>query len=373
VSATGTMAAGRVAVSAADVGRRNGILARLSSNEVPFGPSPRAISAAQELASQAWSYPDDSCSALRSALADFTGSPAEGIIVAAGSTPLLHDLVRLHAGPGDEVLVYEKSFRAYSVGTANARATLVAAPVGGPATVTTSGFARDVASLVERISAKTRMVIVDHPGNPTGAHLTGNELRELADQVPNDVLLLVDEAYFEFAVGHRGYETSQEAGIEHPRLAVVRTLSKAHSLAGLRIGYAMVPVDVAQAYEALRPRFNISAASQAAAIESLGDAEHLEANVRATLVGRQRIEQFFRDTGVPFTESLGNFVTFEVDREAKAVAKDFADLGVGVRPLPEFDMPRQVRVSVGKDEELEAFFAAAISVLGLGMTPTDAG
>lgn len=353
----------RTAPSARTIDELQGVTVRLSSNESPYGPSPAAMRAAREALQETRSYPDDESTALREVLAAAEGVDVSRLAVAAGSTPLLLDLIEVAAIDGGEVLTFDKSFRAYAIGAANARAGHVKAPVGGPATLGSSGYSRDPDALLALVSPRTKVVIVDHPGNPSGAHLTAEQLRTLVERLPEHVIVVVDEAYHHFAHGQRGYATTAELGLDHPGLVTVRTFSKAHALAGLRAGYLVGPTGFVAGLEARRPRFNISTASQAAAIASLADTANVRRVVEATVAGRRRLAGGLRELGVPCTESLGNFVTLELGTASSPIVAAYRAQGIGVRPLEPYGMTEQIRVTVGTPAQIDTFLAASTDVL----------
>jgi histidinol-phosphate aminotransferase len=216
---------------------------------------------------------------------------------------------------------------------------------------------------VRLVDDRTRVVMVDNPGNPTGAHLSGEQLADLVARLPEHVTIVVDEAYHDFATGQRGYATVAELGLDHPRLLVTRTFSKAHALAGLRVGYVLGPAPLVAELDAWRVRFNVTSVAQAAAMASLDDPGHVEACVAGTLEGRTRMADHLRRLGVPFTDGLGNFLTLELGQPAQPIVERFARHGVGVRPLAPYGMDEQIRVSVGTPAEVDAFLAAADDVL----------
>lgn len=340
---------------------------RLSSNESPFGPSPRAVEAIRRAGPQAHRYPDDQSTALRERLARHEGVEVEQVAVGTGSAGLLMDAVA-HAcagaaGADATVVSFERAFVVYRLAARNAGARYLEAPTTGAATPGRDGYVRDVGDLLALVDERTRAVLVDNPGNPTGAHLTSAQLRELVEGVPERTTVVVDEAYHHFAVGQRGYATVAELGLDHPRLVVTRTFSKAHALAGLRVGYVVGPADLVAELDAWRVRFNVTATAQAAALASLDDEEHVAACVEGTLEGRARLAARLRELGVPFTDGLGNFLTIELGCPADRVVEDFARRGIGVRPLAPYGMHEAIRVSVGTPAEVDAFLAAADEVL----------
>ena len=349
--------------SASAVGPPPGMQVRLSSNESPFGPSPLATDAAREAVTDAHRYPDDQSVALREAIATHEGVPPEQVTVGSGSTGVLMDTIPHVCSRGDEVVAFERSFIVYRLAALNAGARYVEAPAGDGATADGDGGVRDVEALLERVRGATRLVVIDNPGNPTGAHVRGDDLRSLVERLPGDVTVVVDEAYHQFAVGQRGYATVAALGLDHPRLLTLRTFSKAYALAGLRVGYLTGPAALVAEIDARRPRFNVTAPAQAAAIASLRDVEHLDATVRQTVAGRHRLSEGLRALGVVFTSGLGNFVTIELGTAAADVVERYARHGIGVRPLAPYGMLEQIRVSVGTEAEVEAFLSASAEIL----------
>lgn len=349
--------------SSAAVGPPPGMAVRLSSNESAFGPSPKAIEAIRELAPQAHLYPDDQSVALRGAVAEHEGVRSDQVAAGTGSAGLLMDLVGHECRDGGSVLAYERAFIVYRLGARNAGADYVEAPTGGPATPGADGYGRDPQAIIDAIDDETRLVLIDNPGNPTGSHLTGDELAAVIEAVPEHVTVAVDEAYSHFATGQRGYVPARELGVEHPRLLTLSTFSKAHALAGLRVGYAIGPSELIGELDAWRVRFNINSAAQRAAVASLGDRDHIDRTVAGTLEGRDRMAEGLRELGVPFTNSLGNFITIELGESAAPVVEAFGEHGVGVRPLAPYGMLEQIRVSVGTAGEVDAFLEAAGDVL----------
>lgn len=349
--------------SSAAVGPPPGMDVRLSSNESPFGPSPAAVAAASDALASAHLYPDDQQVALRQAIATHEDLPVEQVAVGNGSAALLMDAVAHAADPGDEVLAYERAFIVYRLAARNAGSHYVEVATDGPATGTSDGYGRTVEQLLAAVTDRTRVVCIDNPGNPTGAHLTGEELGELVAALPESITIVVDEAYHHFAAGQRGYATVAELGLDHPRLLTMRTFSKAYALAGLRVGYVTGPAELIGPLDARRPRFNTTATGQAAAVAALGDEDHLERTVTGTLEGRSTMAQGLRELGIPFTDGLGNFLTIELGTEAGPVVAAYGERGIGVRSLPPYGMLEQIRVTVGTPDEVDAFLAASREVL----------
>ncbi len=349
--------------AAAAVGPPPGMRVRVSSNEAPQGPSPAAIAAANAAVAEANLYPDDQAVALRTALAAHEGRAFDEVAVGTGSAAVLMDLIAHECVDGGSVLAYERAFVVYRLGAANARVPYVEAATTGPAAVGTSGYQRDPQALLDALDDDTRVVILDNPGNPTGSHLDADGLRAVVAGVPDDVTIVVDEAYHHFATGHGRYGTVADLGLEHPRLLVSRTFSKAYGLAGLRVGYLLGPAELVRSIDQWRSRFNVTAPGQAAAIAALQDIDHLRGVVDTAVSGRTRMEQHLRDVGVPFTSSLGNFVTLEGGGPSGPVVEAFAARGIGVRPLAPYGMGDQIRITVGTPDEVDEVLAAVDDIL----------
>jgi histidinol-phosphate aminotransferase len=349
--------------SSAAVGPPPGMAVRLSSNESPFGPSPAVVEALRDVATEVHRYPDDQSVALREAIAGREGVDLAQVSLGTGSAALLMDLIAHECRDGGDVLAYERAFIVYRLGARNAGAGYVEAPTGGPATLDAPGYARDPQALLDAIDDGTRVVVIDNPGNPTGAHLTADELAAVVAAVPEDVTLVVDEAYWQFAQDQGGYARVRDLEVEHPRLIALSTFSKAYALAGLRVGYAVGPAELVSSIDAWRPRFNVNAAAQRAALAALEDVEHLDHAVRGTLEGRRRMADGLTELRVPFTDGLGNFLTIELGQPAADVVGAYAEHGVGVRPLAPYAMDEQIRVSVGTPDEVDAFLRASRDVL----------
>lgn len=349
--------------SSAAVGPPPGMAVRLSSNESPFGPSPAAVEALRVGATEVHRYPDDQSVALREAIAAREGVELAQVSLGTGSAALLMDLIAHECRDGGDVLAYERAFIVYRLGARNAGVAYREAPTGGPATLDGDGYARDPQALLDAVDEHTRVVIVDNPGNPTGAHLGRDDLAAVVAGMPEHVTLVLDEAYWQFADDQAGYARARDLGVDHPRLIALSTFSKAYALAGLRVGYAVGPADLVSSVDAWRPRFNVNAAAQGAALAALDDTEHLDLAVRGTLEGRRRMAEGLRVIGVPFTDGLGNFLTIELGQAAAPVVEAYAEHGIGVRPLAPYGMDEQVRVSVGTPEEVDAFLRASQQVL----------
>lgn len=324
---------------------------KLASNEVPYGPLPGVVEAVTEAVTNIHRYPDMGVVALRQKLAGRTRVEENRIVTGCGSVALAEHLVKATCVPGDEVVYSWRSFEAYPIIAASAGATSVRVP-------NTEDHAHDLSAMSAAVTDRTRLIFVCNPNNPTGTALRRAELDEFLDAVPPNVLVVLDEAYREFVTDPDVPDGLATYG-DRPNVVVLRTLSKAWGLAGLRIGYLVAQPGVAEAVRKIVTPFSTSMAAQAAALAAL-DAE-AEMTRRAALVvqERERLLTAVRDLvpGVP--ESQANFVWLPLGDRAAAFGRACEEQRVIVRPFA----GDGVRVTVGTPEENDAFLAAASKAL----------
>lgn len=351
--------------AAAAMGPPVGMRVRLSSNESPFGPSPRALDAAQKALTEAHRYSDDQARALRERLADDAGVSLGQVAVANGSAAALMEAITYACVGHDdaEVLAFARSFVVYRLAAQNVGARYIEVP-GTPSDTPHAPEHRDVDALLAAITPHTRVIAIDNPGNPTGSHITADELSRLISAVPPHIMLIVDEAYHHFADGLDGYQRVSSLAATHPRLVTAHTFSKAYALAGMRIGVLYGSEHVIGEIDARRPRFNVTAPAQAAALASLDDDAHLAMTVKESIAGRERLAAGLLALNVAFTEGLGNFVSVDFGTAADPVIDAYAAKGVGIRTLVPYGMPHAARVSVGTSDEVDAFLQVTKELAG---------
>ena len=332
---------------------------KLASNEGPFPPFPAALEAIERAAQGLNRYPDGGVYALRSALAEKHGVGLEQVVVAAGADGVIDLLSQATLDPGDDVVCGWPSFASY---------VLYAAKLGAESRkVPLVDQTYDLDGLLAAIGPRTKLVYVCHPNNPTG---TGNGRAELArflDDVPEHVLVVLDQAYFEY-IDDPDYA---DGIVEHfkngRRIVVLRTFSKIYGLAGLRVGYGIAPADVVVATSKVRRAFDVTATAQAAALASLADDAEIARRRAANAVGRAQLEGILREHGLePAGPALGNFLYTEVG-DGRAVFEQLLRQGVIVRPLAGFGAPGAIRITVGTAEE-NAVFAEALGHVLAGVS-----
>jgi histidinol-phosphate aminotransferase len=327
---------------------------KLASNENPLGPSPRAIEAIHRCAETVHLYPDGSAHELRQALAAHHGTPPDHLIFGNGSDELLHYLGVTFLNPGDEVIQGDPSFVRYEAAAVLHGAVLHKAPL--------RNHVHDLQAMADRINARTRMVFIANPNNPTGTIVTEDEVRRFVERVPDRCIVVFDEAYHGY-VTSPDYPDTIRYVQEGRNVVVLRTFSKIYGLAGLRVGYGLARPEIVRLIEKVREPFNVNLIAQAAACEALRDTAHLERSARVNRQGKRFLEAAFDELGLTYAPSEANFVWFDVGRSASGVAAGLLRRGVIVRA---FNLPgceRFIRVTIGTQEENERFLAALKDVL----------
>ena len=320
---------------------------KLASNESPLGPSRRAVEAIFAAAESLNRYPDDGCFALREALATHLGVSGAQLCFAAGSDGILDLLAKCFLGPGDEALFPWPSFAMYPIMTRGAGATPVQVPLDRE-------YRPDVTLLLAAVHPRTRLVLLANPNNPTGTSLGAADFARLVRELPERVLLVVDEAYVGF-VRRSDFPDSIAALRERKTLVVLRTFSKAHALAGLRVGYAIADAELISYLERARHPFIVNSLAQIAATAALHDRAHTQRIREVTHAGIAQLEEGLRALNLRFADSDANFVLVEVGPGADALQARLLQHGVITRPLSGFGLSTHLRVTVGTREENERF------------------
>ncbi len=328
---------------------------KLASNENPLGPSPRAIEAIREAAGRVHRYPDGGAVALRQALAERLDVPAAQIVPGNGSTELVEVLAKLFLGPGRGAVVARPAFIMYAIAARVMAARLLPVPLRGER--------HDLESMAAACDASTALVYIGNPNNPTGTYVTRAELERYFEAVPSHVLTVVDEAYRDY-VEAGDYPDGVAFLKAGAAIVVLRTFSKIHGLAGLRIGYAIAPREVAAALETTRSPFNTSIPAQAAAIAALEDLEHVTRSRRENARERDFLSAELRQRGIAFVPSVANFLLVQTGVRGEELFQNLLRQGVIVRPMENYGYPNGVRVSVGTRDENSKFLAALDAVTG---------
>jgi histidinol-phosphate aminotransferase len=317
-------------------GSPNGYV-KLTSNELSFGPLPEAETAMREALPRLNRYPDRHAEGLREAVAEANpGAASENVLVGNGSSEVLLNLLQLVERPGEVVSPWP-SFGLYAAISTILGLRLKKVPL-------TEKHEIDPEALLSAVGPETRAIILCNPNNPTGTYLTLDEVRSLSDALPESVLLILDEAYQEF-VSDAAYHGSHVLALERPNVVVARTFSKAHGLAGLRVGYGLAPARVSDYAERVRFPFSVNLVAQAAAAASMQAREKIAGRAEFIVRERDRIQEAFAAASLPYIPSQGNFVMVETGPEI------FERTGVLVREGEALGYPGWSRVTVGNSEE----------------------
>jgi len=341
-----------------DVQRELGLarVVKLASNEGPFPPLPAAVEAIERAAGELNRYPDGGSYRLHEALAARHGVAFAEVAVGAGADGCIDLLSQATLDPGDEVVCAWPSFPSYVIDARKLGAVPVLVPL--------RRLRHDLDAMLAAITPRTKLVYVCDPNNPTGTMTTRDELDRFLAAVPDHVLVVVDQAYFEY-VDRSDYPDAIEEHVKGGRRVVVlRTFSKIYGLAGLRVGYAVGPADVCAAMAKVRRPFDVTTTAQVAALASLDDGGEVARRRALNREGLDRLAATLRRYGLePAAGAVGNFLYVEVGEEAQRLYEALLREGVIVRPLAGFGAPRALRVSVGTPEELELLGAALGRVL----------
>ncbi|HSS65143.1 MAG TPA: histidinol-phosphate transaminase [Gammaproteobacteria bacterium] len=327
---------------------------KLASNESPLGPGPAALAAVARCAGGISRYPDGNGFALKQALAAHHEVTPESITLGNGSNDVLELIARGFVTCDNEVVFSRHAFAVYP---------LVTQAVGAKAVVTPAKrFGHDLEAMAAAIGAKTRVVFIANPNNPTGTWLPADAVASFVAALPETVLAVVDEAYFEY-VDEPVYESFVPRVSDHRNLIVTRTFSKAYGLAGLRVGYSVSDPQVADVLNRVRQPFNVNAMALAAAEAALGDRAHLERSIEVNRSGMKKLTGAFDDLDVAYIPSAGNFLAARMPRPGAEIFSALLKEGVIVRPIAEYGMPDFIRVTVGTEEENDRFIQALKRVI----------
>lgn len=328
---------------------------KLASNEGPFGPFPAALEAIARCAGELNRYPDGGAYRLRAALAERHDVPFEQVAVGAGADGVIDCLLQAALGAGDELVIGWPSFPSYVIDALKLGATPVRVPL--------AEHRFDLAALLDAVTPRTRIVAICNPNNPTGTMVGRADLDAYFARVPEHVLTVLDEAYFEY-IDDPDYPDGLEEHVKAGRnVLVLRTFSKIYGLAGLRVGYGIGPAGVVTAVNKLKRAFDVSTPAQEAALASLGETAEVERRRRVNSQERANVERIVRGHGLePALPAVANFLYLDTGRDAGEVFQELLRLGVIVRPLAGFGAPEAIRVTVGSPEE-NAFLAEALGRL----------
>jgi histidinol-phosphate aminotransferase len=327
---------------------------KLASNENPLGCGKAAREAYLDAAGELGRYPDGGAFALRRAVAEHHGVDPAQVTVGNGSNDVLDLVARTFLKPGVESVFSEHAFAVYPIATQ---------AVGATARIAAArDFGHDLEAMAALVNERTRVVWIANPNNPTGTWLAGAALRSFIEALPAHVMVVVDEAYFEY-VDKPDYPDTSRWLVDFPNLIVTRTFAKVHGLAALRVGYGLSHPVVTELLNRVRQPFNVNAPAQAAAVAALGDSAHVKRSVAHNRTELTRVASGLSELGLGYIPSVCNFVTADLGRPAAPVNQSLLHRGIICRPVANYGLPNHLRISIGLSDENDRFLAALVEVL----------
>lgn len=328
---------------------------KLASNENPLGASPKIAGVIAAQMRELARYPDGGAVELRDALAKRHGVDSGCVTLGNGSNDVLDMIARVFLPAESGSLFSQYAFAVYPISSMAVGANLQIAPA--------REYGHDLNAFGDRIDETTRVIWIANPNNPTGTWLREPELRAFVASVPDNVIVVVDEAYFEY-VEERAYPDASRWLADFPNLIVTRTFSKVHGLAALRVGYGLSHPDIADLLNRVRQPFNVNTLAQTAALAALDDQVHVARSIELNRNGLRQLTNGLDELGLAYIPSVGNFITVDMTRPAAPIDRALLQLGVITRPIDAYGMPHHLRISVGLLDENKRCLDALRTVLG---------
>jgi histidinol-phosphate aminotransferase len=319
-----------------------GEIAKLASNENPLGTSPLALRAMRKALKEAFLYPDDNCFYLRRKLAQKFNLERENIIVGNGSVELLPYITLAYLGPDHSAIVSKGSFIWYKIAVNIAAGELIEIPM--------KDHSHDLKAMLKAVKENTRLIFIDNPINPTGAMVTKDEVEEFFRELPNNIFVVLDEAYYEY-IEDPNYPDSFKYLNAGKNIMILRTFSKIYGLAGARLGYGFANSAIIANLMKLRISFNVNRISQIAGIAALEDYEHIKMGRRINKAGKEYLYDAYKKLGLFYVPSYGNFVFVDFDRDSRVVFEALQKQGIITRTIKEYGFPNALRITIGTEKQ----------------------
>jgi len=326
---------------------------KLASNENPLGPSPLAVKAIRKKSSDVQWYPDGDCHYLKKSISEWLMVKKEQIIVGNGSNEIIELIIRTFLQPGEKVVVSEYAFIVYELITRAAMGKVISVP--------SKQRGHDLAAMAKLVDKKTKIIFIANPNNPTGTYAKKEEVGKLLKSVPENVLVVMDEAYFEY-VEEGDYPDSLQFISRYPNLIVLRTFSKIFGLSGLRVGYGIACKEIVEIINRIRQPFNVNSIGQVAAVAAIQDEQHIRKSIELNRDGKEFLYQRFSRLGLEVIPSAGNFLLIRVGK-GREIFKKLLQKGVIVRPLDPYGLPKYIRATVSTMGENRKFLRSLEQVL----------
>lgn len=328
---------------------------KLASNENALGPSPKAVAAIRRGLGNMHRYPDGGCFYLRKRLAKFLGVDPKGLIFGNGSDEVLVMAVRAFVEAGDEVVIADPTFLIYEIASQTEEARIVKVPM--------RDFRYDLPAMLSKITSRTKLVFIANPDNPVGTYISEKHLVSFLSKVPKEVVVVLDEAYFEFASMKKDYPRSISLLKRFPNLIVTRTFSKAYGLSGLRVGYGVMSEELVSTLSKVREPFNVNLLAQYGALAALDDTAHLRKTLDTVKKGRAYLFAEFKKLGLSYVDTVTNFVLVDLKTDAQNVYERLLKRGVIVRSMAAWGLRTYIRVTIGRMPENQRFLKALKEIL----------
>lgn len=323
---------------------------KLASNENALGPSPDALIAAQDALLKSHYYPDGSCFELKKTLAQFLNVHANQLTFGNGSENILEMIIKAYLTREDSAVISEYAFLTIPLLIQSYGAEIIQ--------VKSEQYRHDITKMIAAVTKKTRIVFIVNPNNPTGTYISHDELNHLLESISADILVVVDEAYYEYSDAP-DYPNTIKLLNTYPNLLITRTFSKVYGLAALRLGYSISSPAIADMLNRARLPFNVNSIAAIAARAALLDQNHVKRTIEMNTLGKKLVEQRLTEMNMDYIPSLGNFITIHVKQPAQSIYQDLLHQGVIVRPLSAYDLPEHLRVTIGTEQQnirfLESF------------------
>lgn len=327
---------------------------KLASNENPLGPSPRAVEAIKKFVRKVNYYPEENAFYLRAKLSEKLGVPGENIITGNGETELISMIARSFLTPDNHAVISSQSFLMYKIAIRIAGASFTAVPL--------KNYTYDLQAMKEAIQPNTHLIYIANPNNPTGTYVTTRELDNFFKELPPNIIVVLDEAYYEYVL-----RDDYPDGIEYFRkgfpIIVLRSFSKIYGLAGMRVGYAIAYSDIIQTLNKVRSPFSTSSIGQAAATAALDDAEFIQKSIARNNEQREFVCREIKNLGFRTIPPSANFLWFESDSDASVLYSELLHRGIIIRPLRAFGFDNSLRVTIGTQRENSIFLNVLQKIL----------
>ena len=327
---------------------------KLASNENPLGPSPKAIEAVREALTDSNRYPDGGCYYLKEKLSERLGVELSQLVIGNGSAEICELITEAFIGEGDEAVIGRQAFFKYRVA--------VQIMNGVVAWADMPDYTHDADELLSQITARTKLLFVANPNNPTGTLMNREQVDYLMDRLPERVIAVFDEAYYDYRDASI-YPDTMSYLKDGRNIIILRTFSKSYGLAGLRIGYAITTAEIAAALNCVRETFNVNSIAQIAAAAALDDDEHLRDGIRLNEEGKRFYYDELKRIGLEYVQTEANFVLIKVPVPGRELFGELLKKGVVIRPVDGYGLPNHIRVSIGLPDENRKFIDALSDVI----------